>query len=140
MEFIFRSVFDQTVFVELNVTTCTKISQQKHTTLYHRMSDDFDDDSLSESEALLEQEPRDVDLSNAVANWWLFMEYNQSLWPKDKKELLHLLNSFTHVQHQFSTDHFKLFLFSTKILQMDLQDQQVHFNKGKLYLQPIQLN
>jgi hypothetical protein len=104
------------------------------------MSDDFDDDSLSESEALLEQEPRDVDLSNAVANWWLFMEYNQSLWPKDKKELLHLLNSFTHVQHQFSTDQIKLFLISTKILQMDLQDQQLHFNKGKLYLQSIQLN
>lgn len=97
------------------------------------MSDDYEDDSLSESEALLDEGPRDVDLSNAIANWWLFMEYNQSLWPKDKKEMLHLLQSFSQVQHQFSADQIKLFLISTKILQFDMQDQTMHFNKGELY-------
>ncbi len=95
---------------------------------------DYDDDSLSESEALLDEGQKDVDLSNAVANWWLFMEYNQSQWPKDKKELLHSLNAFTRVQHQFSAEQIKLFLISTKILHFNLQEQTLHFNKGNRIL------
>jgi len=94
------------------------------------MSGDYDDDSLSESEALFDEGQKDVDLSNAVANWWLFMEYNQSQWPKDQKELLQSLSAFTHVQRQFSADQIKFFLISTKILQINLQEQTLDFNKG----------